>query len=664
MNAENRRQLSEGLVRATRGRLPLQTTTPLGFFETEVTLFWPLLMEQGDIGAPAPLRLRPETEQILAAGCWEEAQLLPLYDLTPLPRDRWVRNLLDVLQLAAFARVPLSRISVELSGLGVDPLTGIGDHIQTLLMDWQTWCLERGFVTYGLLTSLFGSRLLSHPQYLHQLPQRFEVILADDVDSYPALARDLFEACHQQGISGVYTYQPQSTLRLGLGADPQYLAGLAAQADEVIPLAAPSDQLGERLWPAMHEAIQGSLPAAPPLPVHWIHTLSRSQLLRQTAETIVDLVRSGKAAPQDIAVIGPGLDALARYALTEILESHQIPVRSLKDQRPLISSALVRSLLTLLCLLHNGLGHLIDQDQVAEMLVVLTLPPPLNPAESRLPRIDPVRAGLLADYCFQPDATTPCLLDIQQFARWDRIGAEAAIAYDQLRSWIRHQRSQIDSLSGPPAAFPSLAPLLGNAILQFFGSQPLSLDDHAVLQELLETAQHLDEVSATLRGQASSAWPPAACPSLATALWRSPPRCLIDLLRQGTITANPDPTTFTGQALQAVTLATAYQYRLGRLTHPVHFWLDIASPLWQQGGAAALWSAPCFLRTGNLRTGDRPQDIEALDPLDQEALEKQMEELSYRVKNQVYVCHSELNTAGQEQMGRLSPLLAWLAPSP
>ena len=109
-----------------------------------------------------------------------------------------------------------------------------------------------------------------------------------------------------------------------------------------------------------------------PESVQTLQTTSRADLLRQTAKLIIQAVQSKEVQPQEIAVIAPGLDAIARYTLVEILSKQGIPVESLNDQRPLISSPIIRALLTLLALVYPGLGRLVDRDAVAEMLVVLS----------------------------------------------------------------------------------------------------------------------------------------------------------------------------------------------------------------------------------------------------------------------------------------------------
>ena len=109
-----------------------------------------------------------------------------------------------------------------------------------------------------------------------------------------------------------------------------------------------------------------------PKTVESIQTISRAELLQQTTQLIIREITAGNIQPEEVAIIAPGLDAIARYQIIEILTKHHIEVDSLNEQRPLISSANVRGLLTLLTLVYPGLGRLVNRDQVGEMLVVLS----------------------------------------------------------------------------------------------------------------------------------------------------------------------------------------------------------------------------------------------------------------------------------------------------
>ena len=72
-NNENRRRLSDKIIAATQGKYPVRSQTPLGFFQDEVILFWPLIVKSLGLKAQFPVRLRPETEQELATKLWRDS---------------------------------------------------------------------------------------------------------------------------------------------------------------------------------------------------------------------------------------------------------------------------------------------------------------------------------------------------------------------------------------------------------------------------------------------------------------------------------------------------------------------------------------------------------------------------------------------------------------
>ncbi len=649
-NAGNRIDLEAQITQAIAGQYPVNSTTPLGFFQDEVVLFWPLLVQALNLKAQFPLRLRPETEQELATQLWQQS-LAPggLLYMEGVSTYRRVRQALDLLQIAALSGTTLEQIPQVLqAGFAAQetPAT-VWDCLGELLVGWREWCLDRGLLTYGIIAELYWRYLLPHPTYRQQLLRRYWAVIADDVDNYPAIARDLFELLLDQGAVAAFTYNPEGGTRLGLGADPQYLSGLSHRCT-VEQLGSPVPCLGQTLGYPVEELLSNpalSLPSG----IQSVQTSSRAELLRRSAEAITKAVQSGQVEPQDIAVIGPGLDAIARYTLIEILAQAGIAVESLNDQRPLASSPMIRALLTLLALVYPGLGRLVNRDDVAEMLIVLSMQRNFNPAgadtEARMARlaaIDPVRAGLLADYCFEPHPEQPRLLDATVFPRWDRLGYQAKRAYDNILEWLATQRSQQEQR----LTFSAIA-VLDRAIQQFLWPHNLSYDQLASLRELIETAQHYWEVDTRLRQnqQVAPRHPESTLTPTVAAF--------IQLLRSGTITANPFPVRTVAQPRQAVTLATTFQYRSVRQAHRWHFWLDTGSSLWHGGGAVVLWGAPFFLKDWSGQAWTTEAKIVA----DQEQLRRLLLDLLSRVTERVYLCHSDLSVSGQEQAGPLLPLV-------
>ena len=667
-NRDSRIELADRIAGATDGQYPVQTTTPLGFFLSQVFLFWPLLIERLNLRAQFPIQLRPETEQELATQLWRSHLDSGVLRMEGTSEYRLVRRTLDLLSLAAAGGTPIEDISsiLERGMADVRGTPQLWDCMGESLLRWRDSCLERGLLSYGLIYELYWRHLVVDPVYQTYLA-RYRLVLADDVDEYPAIARQLFEFLLDRGAVGVFTYNPAGGIRLGLGADPKYLGGLASRCRQetlaLEPVSGLAYEWGDRCANLVLDPMSSPVSALPPESVQSIQTVSRAQLLRQTAETIVEAVRRGDVEPQEIAAIAPGLDAIARYTLIEILTKAGIDVEPLNEQRPLTSSPLIRALLTLLALVYPGLGRLLDRDAVAEMLVVLSQPTvELGDSESSpsgVPNpqwIDPVRAGLLADRCYAPDRDRPRLLPVESFPRWDRLGHRATVAYNEILQWVETQQQQLEA-----RLIPSPIVFLDRAIQRFLLTGNLAYHQLAAIRELMETAQHYWDVRKRL--QRSTA-PPQT--NLETdALHGFERGCtdgadglnlllqFIQLLRQGTVTANPFPVRPLGSERRAVTLATVFQYRSSRRSHRWHFWLDAGSSLWTEGGSAILFGAPLFLQD---RLG-RPWTSEDGFEADEKRLKRILLDLLGRVEERLYLCHSDLAVNGQEQTGPLLGLV-------
>jgi hypothetical protein len=630
----------------------------LGFFQDEVILFWPLLVQYLKLKAQFPVRLRPETEQELATRLWRPRLDEGILRRAGTSEYRLVRRILDLLQLAAYSGTSVEDIGriLAVALAPEDNVTNLEpEFLSALLLDWRNWCLERGLLSYGIITELYNQYLLTDSNYQQRLRQRYQGVLADDVQDYPAVARHLFELLLDDKAVGAFTYNPDGVVRLGLGADPNYMQELAAYCQQETLTDSPHNSLAQKLTTPMLEILTEPMTLLSlPEVVQSIQATSRAQLLRQTAEVIVQAIKQGEVEPDQVAVIAPGLDAIARYTLTEILTKQGIAVESLNDQRPLIASPVIRALLTVLALVYPGLGRLVDRDAVAEMLVVLSRgdgEKDFAPSTHQ-PKIDPVRAGLIADYCFQPHPENPNLLPVTSFDRWDRLGYAATTAYSEILKWLEEQRSQQEL-----RLIPSPISLLDRAIQRFlWDGSNLAYDQLAALRELLETAQHYWEIDTRLRQipQAEEAGKNKTSRLASTA---SSPQAkiaeFIQLLQRGTITANPYPISPMGAAAKAVTLATIFQYRSSRRSHRWHFWLDASSPLWAKGGAATLFGAPFFLRE---RLG-KPWTAEDEQLAEEQRLRRILADLLSRVSKRVYLCHSNLAVNGQEQLGPLLPLV-------
>lgn len=622
VDSQQRRELSDRLTMAAHGSYPVTAITPLSFFRDEVRLFWTLLVKELDFKAQFPLLLRVENEQELANKLWKNRIETGTLLMEGVGRDRLVRRLLDLFLLAAYGGRELNEIPAVLNaGIETNAIDSIEEtenkileqweEIGEALLEWRKYCWDRGLLTYGIITDLFAHYLLPNPQYQRKLKERFRYVIVDRADEMPAIACDLCKFLLKNGAIGMFTFNPDGSARLGLGADPKYWQELKSEC-EIINLPHADDTLGAEVIESVLQVVNEPILQfiEPYDTIHSIESVSRAKLLRNVAETIVEAIASGEVAANEIAIIAPGLDNIANYAIIEILRKKNIKITPLDDQRPLSYSAQVRSLLTLISLVYPNLGQLVSRDHIAEMLVVLT------------EAIDPVRAGMLADYCFARHPEKPQLLEAETYNQWNRLGYEATQSYEKLRQWIELQS-------------PKDAPLLfiDRAIQAFFKPRKLNYEHTATLQSLIETAQYYWQLGYRL--------------DLEDAVILEN---FIQLIRQGTVTANPYAP---NQPEDSVVLATIIQYRMARRSHRWQFWLDASSDLWLQGGAASLFGAPLFLKGWN---GER-WTIENQRDADMQRLQRLLRDLLDRTGDRLYLCHSELSTNGQIQNGILLPLI-------
>ncbi|MGK7929827.1 MAG: recombinase family protein [Microcystaceae cyanobacterium] len=643
-NDQNRQQLSDQLAIAVNGRYPVVCQTFLGFISDEVRLFWPILWEKLGLNAQFPLRLRPETEQFLATQLWQPHLTSDAFPLNETSKSQFVRQTLDLLQLAGANTLPSEDISLILEQ-GLPDLAIASDKFPIylrgeLISEWRNWCLQRGLLSYGITYELYWRYLLTDSKYQGYLSSRYQNIFADDVDNYGGIFEIFAEFMLKKGRYSVFTFNNDGFVRLGLGADPERVSKLAKHC-EVIELRESKGLSAELSSIILPLALDPLNLTTLPNEISSIQTSLRSELLRQVGNYIVECVNKQRIKPEEIAIIAPGLDEIARYTLIEILTAGGVPIEPLNEQRPLISCPLVRALLSLLCLVYSGLGRLILRDDIAEMLTILSQVSQLEDetSENTLnPQIDPVRSGLIADYCYHIDPEKPKLLPIETFSRWDRLGYRTTEAYQQIYQWIAQMQMYLTQSSN---VTPMM--VLDQAIHQLVKPRDTLPYDHlAALRGLMETAQHYWEINRRVRFYDNKEI------GLREALTN-----FILLLRQGTITANARPSRSLVEKKGAVTLATIFQYRTLRSSHRWHFWLDIASPLWEKGGSADLFAAPLFLQKWSGREFSLEEAFEA----EQARLKRILKDLLARVEERIILCHSDLSVKGTEQNGALLSLV-------
>ena len=112
--SDRRRHLADHISLHNKHQYPVNATTPLGFFQNEVILFWPLLISRLKLKPQFPVRLRPETEQELATQLWRSQLDSGELRWSGVNEYRVVRRMLDLMQLAAVSGTPTEEIPLML----------------------------------------------------------------------------------------------------------------------------------------------------------------------------------------------------------------------------------------------------------------------------------------------------------------------------------------------------------------------------------------------------------------------------------------------------------------------------------------------------------------------------------------------------------------------
>ena len=625
-DSHHRQQWERQLLSRTKGRYSVTTTTPLSFCRDQVELYWSLLLKRLPLKPVMPMFLRIENEQTLAKFCW--ADLLTNGELywQGIHTEKLVRRLLDWFLLGAYSSLSLTEIWQRLQqGLETELPPETWQTISQAMTQWRDFCWNNGLLSYGILTDLFGQHLLRDPIYQKQLRRQYRYVVVDNADEMPALVAQVCQILMDDQASSMVTFNPHGMVRLGLGADPVLAADPTGWGEiyhrsnsELLPTLVPS--LSQVYSHTLTNAINYSSQELPePLPnLISINTDSRAELLRQIVQVIAHALETEAIAPHEIAIIAPGIDPIGNYALLEMLRRRQIPTRLLKDNRPLIFYAEIRALLALMALVYPHLGLDLRRDAIAEMLCTLS------------DRIDPVRAGMLADHCFMPHPDKPQLLPPETYPQWNRFGSRVTNAYNQIREWISAQSLQI-----APLIF------LDRSMRQFYHPRNPLPETIAALQALIETAQ--------------SHWQMGYRLNWSEAMIRQE---FMIMLQQGTVTANPYQHQPIPPETAGIVVATIYQYRMSQLSHRWHIWLDVASPLWQMGGATELYGAAVLRQSwdGSVWTADQAQQQ------DQERLQRLLNDLLARVEERIYLGFSEIDIRGETQSGLLQCLEDYATP--
>ncbi len=605
-----------------------------GLAQRMVDLFWPLIADEAGFAHPdqPPTFLTLETAQYYMAHLVRPLLDEGYFETVTIQRNRLYSQILDNLNKAAVVGYAHTEIEARLAQASVgEPSQGrVYADAQYCANRFREYCLANNLLDFSLQVEVFLKHLWPTPLCMEYLLETYCHILFDNLEEDTPVAHDLLTEWLPYSTSALLIFDHEAGYRLFLGADPESGYELKALCDQQLQLdtslvngpqmLAFEMQLRRAFTPPSHQHLVKEEAQIGPatLGLQFESQRFHPLMLEWVSDQITELVANQGISPGEIVVLAPFLSDALRFALSNRLEAHQIPVRSHRPSRSLREEPVTQCLLTLAMLAHPTWGFLPTKFDVAYAIV------------QAIGGMDLVRAQLLAEIVYRFQEGEPRLTSFEQIRTetQERITYRLGGRYDALRLWLDEYRQ------GPEAELDHFLGRLFGEVL----SQPgfgLHADYSAgeVTANLIESVQKFRWVVGPALQQEGI---PAGKEYL--------------LMVQDGVIAAQYIRSWQLQPENAVLLAPAYTFLMSNRPVDYQFWLDIGSRGWFERVYQPLTHPYVLSRHW-------PRDRVWTDEDEHEAAQVSLQRLTLglirRCRRGIYLGMSEFNEQGYEQRGPL-----------
>jgi hypothetical protein len=613
----------------TRGGLgpysDLHLVTFTGLARELVALFWPLIAGPAGFAAPhlPPTFLSYELAQVLMQRVIEPQRAEGAFDGLRLRPQQLLSQLLDNLNRAALNQLSLAEMEERLvSTWSADPERIPYFHqAADASRRFRQVCLESNSLDVSLVIDVFQHHLVEHPVFRDYFTQRYQHLLADNIEELPPAGISFLRFLLPGRESAVLAYDDLGGYRRFLAADPDRAWSLREACDEVAHLkenlvAAPAmAALGDVVYQRMAGRYAGVEAEAVQAVHRVVQPRYRREMIKQVVEEIVEL---GSAT---VAIILPYLDQAASYALSNELDAAGLPYRIVRRRGNPRDEPLVRAWLTLATLAHPHWRLFPTEFDIAEGLMLA------------VSGLDWPRAMLAAQSLY--DQSGPALrpadtLDAVQAAR---LGTSTVADLTYLTSW----------LAGWSA------------------TRPLDHFFRELFNELWSRIRRADDRDRPAELEAAvCSWLAAkarrfrqAAPAMGLAETTEQAKAFVASIFEGLVTGDPVPERHLPGAANAeapIVIGTIYAYLLAGPAVDYQVWLDAASMGWWDIPRQPLSNA--FVLTPGWPPGRVWTEADSF-AVRNELLARIVHGLSMRCRRGVLLASSELDERGERQDGPL-----------
>ncbi len=598
--------------------------TYYGLASQSVRLLWPDVAAGAGFARPLepPVFLTYETAQYLMSQIVQPLLSEGYFEGLAIRPQRILSQLLDNLNKAAVNGYVMEEVGQRLKAAwgGDSESLRYFDQAQTCIERFRAHCLQHNLLDISLAIDLFH-RYLRPGDACEAYLSHFSHLAVEGIEESVPVAQDFLARQLEANSDALLVYRRHGGFRVFLGVDPDGAMDLRQGCDEQIridsPLA-PVDHLAQHIITDLDDLSDASSAARPHATVaakivRPIAARHRGEMIESVAAEVVDLVRTGAAEPGQIAIVAPYADGVLRFVLQQALRKHGIPFAVVRRFESLREEPLVRGALALAALAHEGWTlrpHPWDVDE--GLAAVLAL--------------DPVRAAVLGRAVYdRGQGKLRGMADLAQADLEERVGRVNMQVYHAVWQWLQRMRDGepmpldhfLRRLFGEVLSRPDMDPMLGTLFARFVSSA----------EAFRKTAPALG-----LEG-------------------RQVGERYTEMVAEGVVAAAYEAPMSQAVPEAVLVVAPVTTYLLDQRQARFQFWLDIGSIHWWAPPHQPLTNPHVLARRWPMgQTWTDRADFQQRN----ETLGRLVRGLCARVSDIVYLCWSELESAGAPQD---SPLL-------
>jgi hypothetical protein len=441
----------------------VQIQTLAGLAQRDVEAFWPLVAAPAGFATPRqePVYLNVETAQYLMGQFVFPVHQDGKFDPARIPLARAISQTLDNLTRAAITRKTPDDVAQKLTdawGGRASNRPPVYKLTAELAKQFRAYCLANNLLDVSLVLEVYANWLLNNPEYQQYIINRYDYVIADNVEEDNPITHDLLAGLLDNNIRGaLIVYDTDGGYRNFLGADPDHAYDLRpycqngdqppAYAESVVMSPALQNlayAVHQRLAPVFNPLLEPAVKVDPRQAFTFEFSRFYPQMLDWVAAQVVDLVKRG--VPQrEIVILAPFLSDSLRFSMVNKLQqqaqAQEVELRTLshRPSRALKDEPATRAMLTLVHLAHPHWG--------------LPMPPASDVADALhmvIGGLDPVRADLLTKIVYKRRDGLLSAFALIETHKQTRITYLVGQRYDGLRAWLENYKAQTEHDSPVP----------------------------------------------------------------------------------------------------------------------------------------------------------------------------------------------------------------------